>query len=379
MSSDLLASPQEKAQIENLSSGYPSLVLNQRQLCDLELLLNGGFSPLLGYLCRKDYQSVLENMCLSDGTIWPIPIVLDLAGELASHLRPGSRLGLRDQDATLLAVVHVEDVWKVEKNRESECVFETLDPGHPGVRYLLEHTGEYYAGGRVVGVRLPLHKDFGKLRHTPEELKRKFGEMGWQRVVAFQTRNPLHKAHVELTKRALAEIDGHLLIHPVVGITKPGDVDPQCRVRCYQHVLKYYEKGAALLSLLPLAMRMAGPREAVWHALIRKNYGCTHFIVGRDHAGPGTDEAGEPYYGPYAAQELLMRHQGECGIRVLSYQEMVYVPSENDYRPRGEITDPGDALGISGTRLREMLRNGEEIPGWFTFPEVAKELRNHPE
>ena len=286
MSSDLLASPQERAQIENKSSGLPSLVLKQRQLCDLELLLNGGFAPLKGYLCREDYRSVLEKMCLADGTIWPIPIVMDLSGEPASRLSPGSRRCLRDQEGILLAVVDVADIWKADKNRKCECVFETLDPSHPGVRYLLEAMGGYYAGGRVVGVRLPRHRDFPDLRHTPEDLKKKFDEMGWRRVVAFQTRNPLPRAHFELTERALAEIDGNLLIHPVVGITKPGDVDALCRVRCYQHVLKYYDKGTAFLSLLPLAMRMARPREAIWHALIRKNYSCMHFIVGRDHAGP---------------------------------------------------------------------------------------------
>ena len=373
----LLVPEEERAALEREAADLPHLSLSARQLCDLELLLNGGFAPLQGYLTRDDYDCVLESMRLESGALWPVPIVLDVSGNVANGIEKRPRLALLDEGGAPLAVLDAEDVWRADPEREAQSVFGTLDRAHPGVRYLFEENNPLYIGGRLRGIRLPRHADFPQYRHTPGELREKFRAMGWRRVVAFQTRNPLHRAHVELTKRAAAENRANLLLHPVAGMTKPGDVDHICRVRCYEHVLKHYAPGSVTLALLPLAMRMAGPREALWHALIRKNYGCTHFIVGRDHAGPGVDGRGAPFYDPYAAQDLLKTHQTECGIEMVPFQEMVYAPDEERYLPVDRIPENTRILRISGTKLREMMASGEEIPEWFTYPEVAEELRRY--
>ena len=279
----------------------------------------------------------------------------------------------------MLAALHIEDMWHPDRERAAEAVFGTTNPEHPGVEFLLNGPNPVYLGGRVEGVQLPVHYDFPMLRLTPAELRDEFTRRGWTKIVAFQTRNPMHRAHVELTLRAAKGIEANLLIHPVVGMTKPGDVDHYTRVRAYQHVLKRYPKGTAMLSLLPLAMRMGGPREAVWHAIIRKNYGVTHFIVGRDHAGPGSDSSGKPFYGPYDAQVLLKEHQDEIGVEMVPFRMMVYVPEHDRFEPVDEIPEDTKTLSISGTELRDRLADGREIPEWFTYPEVVDELRRtHP-
>jgi len=365
--------------LEESERDWPSWDLTDRQLCDLELILNGGFSPLSGFLTRADYELVLTDMRLADGSLWPMPITLDVTEEFAEGVSVGDSVALRDPEGVMLAALHVEDMWHSDREREAEAVFGTTSPEHPGVEFLLNRSNPVYLGGRVEGVELPVHYDFSMLRLTPAELREEFGRRGWNRIVAFQTRNPMHRAHVELTLRAAKEIEANLLIHPVVGMTKPGDVDHYTRVRAYQHVLKRYPKGTAMLSLLPLAMRMGGPREAVWHAIIRKNYGVTHFIVGRDHAGPGSDSSGKPFYGPYDAQLLLKEHQDEIGVEMVPFRMMVYVPEDDRYSPVDEIPENTKTLSISGTELRDRLADGREIPEWFTYPEVVNELRRtHP-
>ncbi len=376
---DLMADPQRQIELKTASRDWPSLDLNERQLCDLELLLNGAFSPLTGFLTRRDYEPVVKNMRLADGTLWPIPIMLDAGQELAQTLSPGDHLALRDPEGVMLAVLHVEDVWKPDKRAEATGVFGTDNPEHPGVAYLMQRTGDWYIGGRLEGLTLPAHYDFKPLRLTPAELRADLAELGWRRVVAFQTRNPMHRAHQELTLRAAREVEANLLIHPVVGMTKPGDIDHFTRVRCYQALLPRYPHNTVKLSLLPLAMRMAGPREAVWHAIIRKNYGCTHFIVGRDHAGPGSDSSGKPFYGPYEAQELVRQVEKEIGVEMVPFKMMVYVEDKDAYMPVDEVPEGSRSLSISGTELRQRLAEGRDIPSWFTYPEVAKELRrSHP-
>lgn len=354
---------------------YPSWDLSQRQLCDLELILNGGFSPLEGFLSRPDYERVVAEMRLVGGTFWPMPVTLDVSERFAASISPGTRIVLRDPEGVAIAVMDVTDIWVPDKQREAELVFGSNDSAHPGVDYLHRQAHPVYLGGRVLGLRPPTHYDFTQLRHSPVQLRAEFKRRGWSRVVAFQTRNPMHRAHVELTVRAAQQADAKLLLHPVVGMTKPGDVDHYSRVRCYQHVLAKYPPGTAMLSLLPLAMRMGGPREAAWHALIRKNYGCTHFIIGRDHAGPGKNSAGEDFYGPYAAQELVQRHQDEIGITVVPFEQMVYVANRRRYLPRSEVRSGDQVLEISGTEFRRRMRAGEEIPEWFGYPEVVAELR----
>ena len=351
-------------------------LLTPRQLCDLELLLVGGFAPLTGFLAQADYNNVIKNSRLEDGSLWPMPITLDVDAAFAESLSLGETIGLHGEDNTLLAHLTVAEVWCPDKNAEAHAIFGSDDLAHPGVHYLLKQAKPYYVGGKVTQVALPKHYDFAALRPTPQQLKESFAQNGWHNIVAFQTRNPLHRAHVEMTLRALHEVkDSHLLLHPVVGMTKPGDVDHYTRVRCYQSVLPYYPHGRAALSLLPLAMRMAGPKEALWHALIRKNYGCTHFIVGRDHAGPGQNSLGKPFYDVYAAQALVKSHEEEIGIKVLTFSEMVYAKEKQIYVLSTELAANDTALTISGTQLRDALHNHTAIPSWFSYPEVVRELR----
>jgi sulfate adenylyltransferase len=314
-------------------------------------------------------------MRLADGTLWPIPVTLDVPERVAVDLGPGAILALRGPEGALLGVVHVEEVWEPDRLVEARVVYGTTDRQHPGVAHLLDGANRFYVGGRVEGVRPPVHYDFRSLRQAPAELRAEFARLGWHRVVAFQTRNPMHRAHVELTLRAAQKADARLLIHPVVGMTRPGDVDHYTRVRCYERILPRYPEGMARLALLPLAMRMAGPREAVWHAIIRRNYGCSHFIVGRDHAGPGNSVSGRPFYEPYAAQDLVGRHEEELGIQVVPFRTMAYVKHLDAHMPEDEVPPGTPALDISGTELRRRLAGGEEVPRWFTFPEVAAELR----
>ncbi|MEL7395925.1 MAG: bifunctional sulfate adenylyltransferase/adenylylsulfate kinase [Pseudomonadota bacterium] len=351
--------------------------LSPRQICDLELLMNGGFNPLKGFLTEADYNGVVDNMRLEDGTLWPMPITLDVSEEFADKIELGQDIALRDQEGVILGTMTVTDRWSPDKAKEAEKVFGANDEAHPAVDYLHNTAGAVYLGGPVTGIQQPIHYDFRARRDTPNELRAYFRKLGWRKVVAFQTRNPLHRAHQELTFRAAREVEANLLIHPVVGMTKPGDVDHFTRVRCYEAVLDKYPGSTTTMSLLNLAMRMAGPREAVWHGLIRRNHGCTHFIVGRDHAGPGSNSQGEDFYGPYDAQDLFREHQEEIGIEMVDFKHMVYVQERAQYEPMDEIEDKDNVtiLNISGTELRRRLAEGLEIPDWFSFPEVVTELR----
>ena len=376
---NLIVSPERAAELKSASRDWLSWDLTPRQFCDLELLLNGGFSPLTGFMGKADHDSVCERMRLADGTLWPIPILLDIPRELADKLRPGtSVLALRDPEGVMLAALHVEELFEIDREKSAQATFGTLDPKHPGVAQL-QRSHPVAAGGRLEGMQLPTHYDFRALRYTPAELRAEFTRQGWRHVVAFQTRNPMHRAHCELALRAAKESQANLLIHPTVGMTKPGDLDHYTRVRCYQAVANRFPQHTARLSLLPLAMRMAGPREALFHAIIRKNYGCTHFIVGRDHAGPGNDSQGKPFYGPYDAQEMLREHEEELGVKMVPFKMVTYVEDLDTYLPQDEVPEGARTLDISGTELRRRLQEGREIPAWFTFPEVAEELRRtHP-
>ena len=372
----LTASPERVLELKANSREWPSWNLSARQICDLELLLSGGFSPLTGFLNRNDYEGVCQRMQLGSGVLWPMPITLDVAENFAQSLQPGtSKVALRDLEGVMLALLHVEDVWKPDRKAEAESVFGTTSRAHPGVDYLLNQAQPWYVGGRLEGMHMPSHYDFRSLRLTPAELRAEFSRLGWRRVVAFQTRNPMHRAHVELTFRAAKQVGASLLIHPSVGMTKPGDVDYFTRVRCYQLLLPKFPSGTVKLSLLPLAMRMGGPREAIWHALIRKNHGATHMIVGRDHAGPGKDSNGKPFYGPYEAQELFKKHEAAVGVTMVPFNMMVYLEDQGYYVPDNEVPNGSRVLNISGTELRQRLNEGREIPGWFTYPEVVEELR----
>jgi sulfate adenylyltransferase len=354
---------------------YKSWDMTDRQLCDIELILNGAFSPLEGFLNQEDYKGVLTDMRLKSKILWPIPINLDVTEEFADSLTSGEDIALRDREGVIIATLKVEDIWKPDKLEEANLVYGCEIDAHPGVDYLLNHSNDVYIGGKLSGIEPPTHYDFRLLRDSPSELRGRFRKLGWRKVVAFQTRNPMHRAHQEITFRAAHQNEANLLIHPVVGMTRKGDVDHFTRVRCYERILEKYPEQTTTLSLLNLAMRMAGPREAVWHGLIRKNFGCTHFIVGRDHAGPGKTPDGQPYYGPYEAQELFTKHEKEMDISLVPFQMMVYVEDKAQYMSIDETTPDMKVKNISGTEFRRRLSEGLEMPEWFSYPEIVDELR----
>lgn len=351
------------------------LRLTKRQLCDLECLLNGTFAPLTGFLNREDYHSVCKNMRLADGRLWPMPITLDVSESFANKVQLGEPILLTNDENTPLAMLTVSSKWQVDKDKEALLVFGGLDKKHPGVNYLYSVAGPYYLGGHVTALSPITHYDFLHYRHTPNQLQQLFKREGWSNIIAFQTRNPIHRAHYELMQRASKEVNGHVLIHPVVGMTRSGDIDYVTRVHCYEAVLKEFPKQQAALSLLPLAMRMAGPREALWHAIIRKNFGVTHCIVGRDHAGPGVNSNGSPFYDPCAAQTLVNQYKSEIGIEIISFSAMVYVKEKTAFYTMDELNESDTIEDISGTELRRRLEQGLTIPDWFTFPSIVKILQ----
>nr|VFK68102.1 MAG: sulfate adenylyltransferase [Candidatus Kentron sp. UNK]VFK73061.1 MAG: sulfate adenylyltransferase [Candidatus Kentron sp. UNK] len=377
----LIVEETDAAALKTTSGEYPSHTLSQRQTCDLELLLNGGFSPLTGFMDRQTYEKVIEEMRLGDGAIWPMPIVLDVHKSLAETLAPGGRLALQDDEGFTLAVLDIEDIWKPDKRREAEKVYGTASQEHPGVRTLFEEIHDHYVGGRITGIQLPMHPDYEEFRHTPAELRRLFEKLGWRRIVGFHTSQPMHRLQWEITLRAAKTAQAHLLLHPVVGISRPGDLVYHARAKCYQAIGQYYPHGLSILSLLPLAMRMAGPREALWHALIRKNYGCTHFIIGSNHGGPWQVAEAEPkFYPPYAAQELLAEYQQEIGIEMAPFKQLCYAPRQNRFIDQIDAEDTGEeCLGLSAREVAERLSRKENLPDWFTWPQVLEALRAvHP-
>ncbi|TPE51466.1 bifunctional sulfate adenylyltransferase/adenylylsulfate kinase [Amaricoccus solimangrovi] len=372
---ELFVSYESAAKLKHEAGELVSWDLTARQVCDLELLMNGGFNPLKGFMSEADYNGVVREMRLADGGLWPMPITLDVSEAFAEKVEPGQDIALRDGEGVILGIMSVTDKWVPNKSVEAEGVFGADDIAHPAVNYLHHRAGAVYLGGPITGIQQPVHYDFRSRRDTPNELRAYFRKLGWRKIVAFQTRNPLHRAHQELTFRAAREAEANLLIHPVVGMTKPGDIDHFTRVRCYEAVLDQYPSSTTTLSLLNLAMRMGGPREAVWHGLIRRNHGCTHMIVGRDHAGPGKNSAGKDFYDPYGAQKLFGENEAEIGVEMVDFKQMVYVQEKAQYEPRDEVEEGQTILDISGTELRRRLREGLDIPDWFSFPAVVQELR----
>ena len=358
-----------------LAADYPLWTLSARQLCDIDLLTNGAFSPLTGFHTEKEYLGVCKDMRLPDGTLWPMPICLDVSEEFTKNLELGKRIALCDPEGVLLATMDVEDIYHPDKQLEAKNVFGTEDMAHPGVSYLMNKAGSVYVGGRVHGIEPQTQYDFKLLRDAPAELRGRFRKLGWRRIVAFQTHNPLHRAQQEMTFRAAREVQANLLIQPVIGLANAGDINHFTRVRCYEHVLNEYPEQTTSLSLLNLAMRMAGPREALWHAIIRKNYGCTHFIVGPDHASPGDDSNGKPFYGTYDAQALYKKHEDELDITMVPFRTMVYLENKAQYVPEDEASSDDNALSLSDTEFRRRLDEGLEIPEWFSYPKVVEELR----
>ena len=375
---DLIVSPAETGELKAYASLLPSIQLSERSVCDLELMAAGAFSPLDKFMGQRDYQRVLDEMRLENGYLFPIPVTLP--AEPGPSIQIGKDIALRNSKNELLAVMTIEEAYEWDRNEVAQKVFGTIDSRHPLVSEMYRW-GRLNISGPLRVLQLPTRWDFRELRLTPAQTRARLAEFRYRNVVAFQTRNPLHRAHEELTKRAAQEVDGVLLLHPVVGMTKPGDVDHYTRVRTYNALAqRYYDPDRILLSLLPLAMRMAGPREALWHALIRRNYGANHLIVGRDHASPGVDSTGKPFYGPYDAQELVRQYSDEIGVGMVNFQELVYLPEEQRYEERTRIKSHMRIASISGTQVREdYLNHGRRLPDWFTRPEVAEILaESHP-
>lgn len=374
---NLLCNERRALSLKAESEVFPSITLTKRQICDLELLINGGFSPLKGFMTQREYDSVLQNSRLPNGLLWPIPVTLDVPDNLADKLKGENKLALRDSEGFMLAVMTVDEVWRADKRREAEAVYGTTSESHAGVRYLYEEMHDTYAGGTVEGIQLPAHYDFETLRHTPEELRQLFDKLGWHRIVAFNTSKPMHRLHRDITLRAAKEVQANILLHPAIGMTKPGDLHYYARVHCYQAIRHYYPPKLAMLSLLPIAVRMAGPREALWNAIVRQNYGCSHMIVGPEHAAPPDVRAGGPrYYPTYAAQELVAKHQNELAIRMVPIREVHYEPESDQFLPV-EILQREGKKGIEFTEkdLYRHLARDEDIPAWFSFPNVIAELR----
>jgi sulfate adenylyltransferase len=370
---DLIVPPEAQDEVRAHASRLPSLQISERAVCDLELLATGGFSPLDRFLGAADHARVVHEMRLGSGHVFPIPVTLPV--ERGAPLRLDADIALRNAQNQLLAVMTVEEIYEWDRAEVARHVFGTLDDRHPLVAEM-HRWGPLQASGRLRVLQLPLHYDFTELRLTPVATRARLAGYGSPNVVAFQTRNPLHRAHEELTKRAAASVGGVLLLHPVVGMTKPGDVDHFTRVRAYKALAeRYYEADRIVLALLPLAMRMGGPREALWHAIIRRNHGANHLIVGRDHASPGSDSTGKPFYGPYDAQALVERHREEIGVGVVPFSELVYLPDEQRYEESAKVPPGARTASISGTQVRDQYLNaGRALPEWFTRPEVAEIL-----
>jgi len=372
---DLLVDQERSVLLQDIALNLPDITLNDRQLCDFELLATGAFSPLDGFMTRSDYESVLDRMRLQSGILWPLPVCLSLPDIQARTLDVGQSVTLRDPEGFLLGIMHIEDIWPLDHQKEASRVYGTNDRTHQGVNYLFNNAGYHYVGGKLEVLSQPLHSDFKQLRMSPQEVRSIYNKLGWQRVVGFQTRNPIQRLHFEMTIRAMRQTKTNLLLLPITGMTKPGDFDHYTRVRCYRAVTRHYPPDSFVLNLLPLSMRLAGPRDALLHMIIAKNYGCTHLIVGRDHASPGSDAGGKPFYESHAARKLAEEYSQEIGLTVVPFEELVYLPFEDEYRPADQVPEGTQTISFSSSHIRDRIRAGRQIPEWATFPEVIAELR----
>ena len=372
---NLLVDEKRQNILKDVAFNLSDITLNDRQLCYLELLTTGAFSPLKGFMNRPDYESVLDRLRLQNGALWPIPICLDIPETKAKSLEAGQSVTLRDPEGFLLAIMEIEDIWPVEVEKEALQVFGTSDQVHPGVQQLYKNSGNFYIGGSIEVLSLPLHFDFKQLRLTPIEVRNIYKRMGWKRIVGFQTAQPVHRPQYELIIKAMQQAKANLLLLPIAGMTKPGDFDHYTRVRCYREVTRHYPPDSFILNLLPFTMHMAGPREALLQTIISKNYGCTHFIIGHNHAGPGRDKNGKSFYKSNEAQKLTSEYSEEIDIKIISFDEMVYLPFEDEYSFVDQVPEGSKTLSLTGSDIRERILTGRKIPKWATFPEVIEELQ----
>ena len=361
--------------LKDVALNLPDIILNDRHLCDFELLATGAFSPLQGFMTRPDYESVLDRMRLQNDLIWPLPVCLDVPETIVRSLEVGQSVALRDPEGFLLAIMNIEDIWQADHKKEAKFVYGTDNMEHLGVRAFFTGINEYYIGGKLEVISLPLHFDFKQLRHTPQEIRDTFKKLNWQRIVGFQTSNPIHRPQFEMTLKAMRQAHANLLILPAAGMARPGDFDHYTRVRCFRRITHRYPPDSFIINLLPLAMRMAGPRDALLHTIVSKNFGCTHFIVGHGHANPEPAENGQQFYGKDDAKALALELSEEIGVSVIPFNEMVYMPFEDEYRFSDQVPESTQTISLSGTDIRGRIRSGRNIPMWATFDEVVEELR----
>ncbi len=372
---DLLVPEEQQTILKSLSASMQDIILTERQICDFEMLATGAFSPLKGFMGQIDYESVLDRMRLESGDLWPVPICLDISESLARTLEMGQSVALRDLEGFLLGILTIQDIWPLDIEKEAQSLYNTLDKTHPGVDYLYNKSGRTYIGGEIQALNLPIHPDFKQIRNTPAEVHKTFAKLGWKRIVGFQTRQPLHRPQFEMTVQAMQKARANLLLLPIAGVTKSGDFDHFTRMRCYQKVAAHYPPDSFVLNLLPLAMRMAGPREAILHMIIGKNFGCTHFVIGHDHASPGNDSNNTPFYTYDHAAEIMGQAARELDVEIVTFEEMVYLPFEDEYRIASQVPDNMETISFTGTDIQKRIRAGKNVPDWATFPEVIRELQ----
>ncbi|MCP4671242.1 MAG: bifunctional sulfate adenylyltransferase/adenylylsulfate kinase [Desulfobacula sp.] len=372
---NLLVNEEEQTLLKKISTSMPDIILNERQICDFELLTTGVFSPLKGFMKQIDYESVLDRMRLESGELWPIPICLDIQESLAKTLEIGQSVALRDIEGFLLGIMNVEDLWPMNAGQEANAIYGSIEKTHPGVDYLFNKSGQYYIGGEIQALNLPIHSDFKQIRNTPKEVRNAFSKLGWKRIVGFQTRQPIHRLQFEMTIQAMRKAKANLLLLPIAGLTKPGDFDHFTRMHCYQKIVRHYPPDSYMLNLLPLAMRMAGPREAILHMIIGHNYGCTHFVIGHEHASPGKDSNNVSFYKYDEATEFAKNATNEIGVEIVTFEEMVYLPFEDEYKVASKVSEKIDTISFNGTDIQKRIRTGRKIPDWASFPEVIHELQ----
>ncbi len=372
---NLFADDDRSKKLKEVAMDLKDIILDDRQLCDFELISTGAFSPLEGFMKRSDYESVLDRMQLQNGLFWPLPICLGISETLSRNLEAGQSVAIRDPEGFLLAVMHVEDIWPIDRKREARMILGSDDMAHPGVLSLNKMTGDFYIGGGLEVISSPLHFDFKQIRRTPQEVRGIYKKLGWHRVVGFQTSNPIHRPQFEMIVQAMRMAKANLLINAISGMTKTGDFDHYTRVRCYHKVAANYPPNSIVLNLFPLAMRLAGPRDALLHCIIAKNYGCSHFVIGHGYANPGKDKNGKPYYNDDALKEQVIQFSKDIGMNIISFKEMVYLSFEDEYRFSDQVPEGTKTISLSRTEIRERIRTGRKIPSWASFDNVIQELR----
>jgi sulfate adenylyltransferase len=372
---NLLVSSERSILLKKISTDLPSITLDDRQLCDFELLTTGAFSPLAGYMTRSNYESVLDRMKLQDGTIWPVPICLDISETVDRPLEAGQSVVIRDPEGFLLAIMHVEDIWKPDKDKEAAMLYGTADPSHPGVVHLHNNVGEYYIGGALEVLNLPLHFDFKQLRMTPPEVHGLYKKLGWKRIVGFYTGNTIHRPEFEMAIRAMRSSKANLLLLPGVDMNGPGDFDYYTRVRCHRHVMKHFPPESAVMSLLPISARLAGPRDALLQCIIGKNYGCTHFVIGPQNGEPGTRSGKGTFYDNEATLAFVKEMAKDVGISIVPFSEMLYLPFDDEFKPKDDVAEGTETISLTCLDIRQRIRTGRRIPRWATFTEVIGELK----